>query len=182
MRMNTLEKIYLALRDLAPRIEMSEVLRDRAAQADRPHAVPVLMALRVSRPAALALLRGHPWVYRDAILRVPSGLLHGDGRGASGRSRRLSRPRAFRCRRALRGSRLLPEKGPPLDAYALGEAVILRLERRDGRFGEETNAYRLCNGEGDRVPGFVMDCYATWPLFDWIPTRGDRTFGAPVAA
>jgi quinolinate synthase len=30
MRMNTLEKVYLALRDLAPRIEMDPVLRERA--------------------------------------------------------------------------------------------------------------------------------------------------------
>ncbi|MEO7329602.1 MAG: quinolinate synthase NadA, partial [Minicystis sp.] len=30
MRMNTLEKVYLALRDLAPRLEMDPVLRERA--------------------------------------------------------------------------------------------------------------------------------------------------------
>jgi quinolinate synthase len=30
MRLNTLEKVYLALRDLSPRIEMSEALRERA--------------------------------------------------------------------------------------------------------------------------------------------------------
>jgi quinolinate synthase len=33
MRLNTLEKVYLALRDLAPRIEMSETLRERARVA-----------------------------------------------------------------------------------------------------------------------------------------------------
>ena len=30
MKMNTLEKVYLALRDLAPRIEMERLLRERA--------------------------------------------------------------------------------------------------------------------------------------------------------
>jgi quinolinate synthase len=30
MRLNTLEKVYLALRDLAPRLEMSAELRERA--------------------------------------------------------------------------------------------------------------------------------------------------------
>jgi quinolinate synthase len=30
MKRNTLEKVYLALRDLSPRIEMTEALRERA--------------------------------------------------------------------------------------------------------------------------------------------------------
>jgi quinolinate synthase len=30
MKLNTMEKIYLALRDLQPRIEMDEALRERA--------------------------------------------------------------------------------------------------------------------------------------------------------
>ena len=38
MRRNTLEKLYLALRDLQPRIEMNEALRVRGQAADRAHA------------------------------------------------------------------------------------------------------------------------------------------------
>jgi quinolinate synthase len=30
MRLNTMEKVYLALRDLTPRIEMPQALRERA--------------------------------------------------------------------------------------------------------------------------------------------------------
>ena len=38
MKRNTLEKVYLALRDLAPRIEMPARAARARAGADRPHA------------------------------------------------------------------------------------------------------------------------------------------------
>ncbi len=49
----------------------------------------------------------------------------------------------------------------PLDAAGLAKRITRAMARRDGWFDETTTAYRLCNGEGDRVPGLVLDRYDT---------------------
>jgi 23S rRNA (cytosine1962-C5)-methyltransferase len=49
---------------------------------------------------------------------------------------------------------------PPLDAAAMMKALESAFaRRRDGVSAPETTAYRLCHGEGDRVPGLVIDRY-----------------------
>jgi 23S rRNA (cytosine1962-C5)-methyltransferase len=120
--------------------------------------VPATM-LRLTRTAAMAVKRGHPWVYREGITRPPRSLATGasvalaDEEGASlGRGLwDASSPIAVRVFSRASGS--------PLDAAALGQAALAAIARRDGRFDEGTTAYRLVNGEGDRVPGLVIDRY-----------------------
>ncbi len=47
----------------------------------------------------------------------------------------------------------------PLDAGSIIDRIERALRVRDALFGDDTTAYRLCNGEGDRVPGLVLDRY-----------------------
>lgn len=49
----------------------------------------------------------------------------------------------------------------PLNAGSILERIERALRVRDALFsdGAETTAYRFCNGEGDRVPGLVIDRY-----------------------
>lgn len=117
------------------------------------------MALRITRTAAAAVRRGHPWVYREGILRPPKGL-------ASGAAVELLDEEGGFLARGLWDAaspiavRVIDrDRGPALDAAALGARVVRAIERRDGRFDEQTTAYRLCNGEGDRAPGLVIDRY-----------------------
>jgi 23S rRNA (cytosine1962-C5)-methyltransferase len=153
--------------------------------------------------AASAVRRGHPWVFREGVARAPRELSTGD-----------SIP-------------LVDEHGEPLGA-ALWDAAspiaarvfdrapatrvdvasILRrfeaaLARRAELFpdGSGTTAFRVCNGEGDRLPGLVVDRYADvgvvrldgaildpWldrlagPLADALARRGVRTLAVRVAA
>lgn len=117
------------------------------------------MALRITRTAAAAVRRGHPWVFREGVARPPKGLATGaavellDEEGGSlGRGLwDAASPIAVRV--------FDHAPGPALDAGALGARVIAAIARRDGRFDAETTAYRLCNGEGDRAPGMVVDRY-----------------------
>jgi 23S rRNA (cytosine1962-C5)-methyltransferase len=117
------------------------------------------MALRIARTAAAAVRRGHPWVYREGVLRPPAGLLTGasvelldEEGGVLGRGLwDAASPIAVRVFDRARG--------PALDAAELAAIVRRAIERRDGRFDESTTAYRLCNGEGDRAPGMVIDRY-----------------------
>lgn len=102
---------------------------------------------------------GHPWIYADAL--APAALETGaivDVCGTDGR---------FLCRGlyeagspiAVRVATLDPDEA--LDAALvrrrLGEALLARRGAFDPR---ETDAFRFCNGEGDFLPGVVIDVYA----------------------
>lgn len=117
------------------------------------------MALRITRTAAAAVRRGHPWVFREGVARPPKGL-------ATGAAVELSDEEGGSLGRGLWDAaspiavRVFDHaRGPALDAGALAARVIAAIARRDGRFDAETTAYRLCNGEGDRAPGMVVDRY-----------------------
>lgn len=119
------------------------------------------MRIHVARTAGLAVLRGHPWVYRDALVRPPARLASGsvvelvDERGdflGHGLWDAAS-PIAVRVYEHVR-DRALDERAL-VDRVAAAVAVRERLFPDEG----DTNAYRLVNGEGDRVPGLVVDRY-----------------------
>lgn len=118
------------------------------------------MALRLLRTAAAAVKRGHPWVFREGVERPPKQLASGasvelldeDGAFLARGLWDASSPIAVRVFDRVRGAALA---GP-----ALAAAVVRAVALRDGRFDGDTTAYRLCNGEGDRVPGLVIDRYA----------------------
>jgi 23S rRNA (cytosine1962-C5)-methyltransferase len=117
------------------------------------------MRIQLARPAAIAARRGHPWVYRGGIVRPPDALAAGStvelvdeegyplGQG-------LWDPASPIAVRIFSGG-----DGERLDAASLGRRIERAVARRDGLFEGDTTAYRLCNGEGDRVPGFVIDRY-----------------------
>lgn len=109
----------------------------------------------------MAVLRGHPWVYREGIARAGEGLRSGDAVALSG------------CEGQHLGAGLWDAESPiAVRVFALGDSrtvdaglIAARVGQaarfRDGQFDQngETTAYRLCNGEGDRVPGLVLDRY-----------------------
>jgi 23S rRNA (cytosine1962-C5)-methyltransferase len=135
------------------------------------------MTLRLVRTAALAVKRGHPWVFREGLAHPPRGLASGAtveladeagaplGRGLWDAASPIA-VRVFDRAPVSMGPRAAPNPGPasrapgpPLDGAGLGARVLAAIARRDGRFDGETTTYRLCNGEGDRVPGLVLDRY-----------------------
>jgi 23S rRNA (cytosine1962-C5)-methyltransferase len=113
------------------------------------------------RAAAERIAHGHPWVWRDAIAKGLGDATAGEQvqvRGPDGAilGRGLADPGSpIAVRMWTRGSQ-------PIDRR-LWDA---RIERACGlrvRFlaGSRTDAYRVINGEGDRMPGLVVDRYAT---------------------
>jgi 23S rRNA (cytosine1962-C5)-methyltransferase len=121
--------------------------------------------LQLSRDLIRTLKRGHPWVFADALLERPpaapgSLALLLDPRGkplALG----MYDPAPTLCFRACR----VAAEGDGAPALELSEAwAIAQLERardlRKALLGDDTTGYRLVNGEGDGMPGLVVDVYA----------------------
>ncbi len=120
----------------------------------------------VSRRALESVRRGHPWIYRAQVVQVFSAQ-HRSPPDA-GSIVRLS----DEDRRPI-GTGVWDPESPiavrvwSLDPETRVDASLFRerLERaiaiRQSLFADgETNAYRILNGEGDRVPAFVVDRYA----------------------
>jgi 23S rRNA (cytosine1962-C5)-methyltransferase len=133
------------------------VLR-RPNQPTQTHTPEV--ALRTVR-AMEQLVRGHPWLWRESIARGLDDVRAGD-------EVQVVAPDGAPVGRGL------ADPGSPIAVrmWTAGRAPIdeptwrARCERacrvRRHLFdGTETDAYRVVNGEGDRMPGFVVDRYGS---------------------
>lgn len=116
------------------------------------------VALTLSRDLTRAVRRGHPWVFADALrerpaapLGAPAVLLDKKGKAIARGYYDAEGPLAFRA--------CVPDASVPVNAaWAEGQlrrAVGLRSRLFDG----QTTGYRLVNGEGDGLPGLVVDRY-----------------------
>ncbi len=102
------------------------------------------------------LLRGHPWVFggaiRDLDAATPAGTLarvcssSGDFLGVG-----YVNPR---CTIALR---ICSRADVPLDEGFFAGRLMRALALREALIDHETDTYRMVNGEGDLLPGFVVD-------------------------
>lgn len=120
--------------------------------------------IRLHKGKEDSILRQHPWVFSGAIASAPEGLDEGDivevhtsdgtplGLGHYQIGSIMVRIMAF----AAEGVSALDEAYYAQrlqQAHALREAL--------GLIRPDNNAYRLCHGEGDFVPGLIVDIYGT---------------------
>lgn len=132
------------------------------------------MRLVVEQRAAAAVRRGHPWIYREGLGK-PRGKLPRTGEVVE----------LVDATGAALGAGLYDDRSPiavrvylregSLDEQSLASAVEGAIAARDRLFvAGETTALRLCHGEGDRVPGIVIDRYG--------PVAVLRTDGDAIAS
>ena len=104
-------------------------------------------------------MKGHPWAYGEAFREVPAQLATGDlVEVYSHRDQLLGVGYADIDSKIL--VRMLPlERGEKLESgivRLVRRAISYRLERFKM---PDTTAYRLVNGEGDAIPGLIIDKY-----------------------
>lgn len=106
-----------------------------------------------------SLLRHHPWVFSGAIAHMPEGLEEGDYvvvKGADGRLLGIGHYQigSITVRILEFGVDSLPED---FFYHRLYHAAELR--KTLGLMREDNNSFRLVHGEGDFLPGLVVDIY-----------------------
>ena len=116
-----------------------------------------MLKVQLTRDLRKNLLKGHPWVYREAVQPKKTineaticQLLDKKGKGLAWGIYSPEGPLAVR--------RLSLQSKPPNSAFyekRLRDAWSLR----QPLMAQKTNAFRLVNGEGDFLPGFVCDLY-----------------------
>ncbi|GAB4269598.1 MAG: class I SAM-dependent rRNA methyltransferase [Candidatus Rifleibacteriota bacterium] len=107
-----------------------------------------------------SILKGHPWVYQEAFREVPSSLKAGEQVNIYSHKEKflgigyIDPESKILVRMIPAGTK---ENLPAAISRLVREAVILRKELFRS---PETNAFRLINGEGDFLPGLIIDRYA----------------------
>lgn len=114
-------------------------------------------SVTVLKRGALRLQSGHPWIYRSDV-RPPPGLRGGEAvRVVDERGQFLAT--AYYSAHSQITLRLLSREDRPADEV-LVERLRLAVELR-GRLFPGASAVRLVHGEGDLIPGLVVDRYGS---------------------
>ena len=134
--------------------------------------------LELQKDLARHLRGGHPWVYKRAIERPPSGLAAGAVVDVAAEGKFVARgyydpSGAVRVRVLTRDP--AEAIGPLFWRRRVARAVALR---RAYVLSEETDCARLVHGEGDGLPGVVVDLYGRFAVLKLysaglLPHRGD---------
>lgn len=104
-----------------------------------------------------AIRQNHHWIFSGAIKSLPS-FEDGDVLPVYSFDGQLLGSGYFNRRSGIIGRMLTFDSAPYLETLEerLEAAIVLRTELFKGK---ETNAYRLVNGEGDGIPGLILDLY-----------------------
>jgi len=131
------------------------------------------MTVKLCVPLERVLRSGHPWVYRKALHEPPTAagevvaVLSRDGKFIG---RGISDEGSIAVR-------VFTTRDEPVDKRLFADRLTAACALRQRILPPETNAYRLVHGEGDRLPGFVVDLYGAYAvlrfdspaLHSWLP-------------
>ncbi len=118
------------------------------------------MILRLQKPLEKAIRAGHPWIFRDALLPFdapPGSVITVHDRADNFLCRGLAEEGPI-------GVRVFTITDIPLDAALIKIRIQKALVYRDKIRSAETTCLRLINGEGDRIPGLILDQYGPFAV------------------
>lgn len=140
-------------------------------------AVPLL---RLKPGKERPILHGHPWVFSGALAEVPADLDPGgivdlvDYQGTF-------LARAYANPRCSIVARILTRQSEAIDRAFVDQRVGQALALRRSLLPPRTDAFRVINGEGDGLPGVIVDAYADVVVLQCI-TAGAEHLRADVIA
>jgi len=103
-----------------------------------------------------AILNRHHWIFSGAVSEIPKNV-EGEILPVYSHKNELLGYAYFNTKAKILGRMLSFGDGDPLQV--IEENLNTAIELRQNYFDDQTNAYRLINGEGDFLPGIVVDKY-----------------------
>ena len=129
--------------------------------SERPPSKPATLRLRVTATAETILRGGHPWLFAESIRSQNREGRSGELAVIFDRNDSFLAIGLFDPDSPLRVRVLHAGKPVTIDAAWWRENFLKAIRRRDSLFEEQTNGYRMINGESDGWPGLVLDRYDT---------------------
>ncbi|MBM4340343.1 MAG: class I SAM-dependent rRNA methyltransferase [Deltaproteobacteria bacterium] len=104
------------------------------------------------------VLRGHPWVFSGAVARAEGDLSPGEiGEVYSGDGNFLGMGQFNPHSQII--LRMLTRKKEVLNSSFFKDRILRAYALREKKLQGKANAYRVVNGEGDFLPGLIVDRY-----------------------
>jgi len=120
------------------------------------------------------LLRGHPWVFSGAVAKVEGEVSPGDvGEVYSMDGQFLGIGHVNPHSQII--VRLLTRKKGPLEKHFFEERLLRAAVLREKWLKGKTSAYRMVNGEGDFLPGLIVDCYGETLVLQCLTAGMERS-------
>lgn len=118
-----------------------------------------MLKIKLTRNLRKAIMQGHPWIYRNAISE-PQGVVDCQVCKVVDQKNTVLAWGYYDPHSVL-AVRVLSTASKPPNADYYKSKISGCIELRKSYFDlENTNAFRLLNGEGDGLPGLVCDVYA----------------------
>lgn len=122
------------------------------------------------------LLRGHPWVFSGAVAKAESDISPGDvGEVYSGEGQFLGKGHLNLHSQIV--FRLLTRRKESLDSSFFKERLLQADGLRERGLSKKTNGYRVINGEGDFLPGLIVDRYGETLVLQCLTAGMERLKG-----
>ena len=121
------------------------------------------------------MLRGHPWVFSGAVAKVLGEVSPGDVGEVYSNERQFLGLGHVNPRSQII-VRVLTQKKEELGEDFFSERISRAARFRKGLIGR-TNAYRIINGEGDYLPGLIVDRYGEILVIQCSTAGMDRLKG-----
>jgi 23S rRNA (cytosine1962-C5)-methyltransferase len=137
-----------------------------------------MQRIYLKRGREAPILRGHPWIFSGAIEKVEGD--HEDiGVADIFDAQRNWIGRGLTNRKSQIRVRVLTWKNEPIDGGFFSRRLSQALSLREKYLSATTNAYRLINGEGDFLPGLIVDRYNDFLVCQFF-TAGMEMFKADI--
>jgi 23S rRNA (cytosine1962-C5)-methyltransferase len=129
----------------------------------------------ITRRGAERLERGHLWIYRADVEKAPPALEGGEVvLVVDGRGRFLAK--AFWSSRSKIALRVVTREEEPVDEEFFARRLATAIDLRERAFGGE-RFLRVVHGEGDLLPGLVVDRYGDVAVLQTLVPATDRRKG-----
>jgi 23S rRNA (cytosine1962-C5)-methyltransferase len=136
----------------------------------------ILPRVILKRGREKPVLRGHPWVFSGAVAKVEGEVSSGDvGEVYSKEGQFLGLGHINPRSQII--VRLLTQKKEELGEKFFKERISRAVGLREDWLKGKTNAYRVINGEGDYLPGLIVDRYGETLVLQCLTAGMDRLKG-----
>jgi 23S rRNA (cytosine1962-C5)-methyltransferase len=126
------------------------------------------------------VLNGHPWLFSGAIERIEGEEKEGGVADIFDSKKNWLARGLFNPKSQLR-VRLLTWKKESIDQRFFSRRLSQALTFREHQLAASNNAYRVINGEGDFLPGLIVDRYADFLVCQFF-TAGMELFKEDIIA
>jgi 23S rRNA (cytosine1962-C5)-methyltransferase len=117
-------------------------------------------AIRLKPGKQRPVLAGHPWIFSGAIADLDGSIEPGSIVSVHDAAGTFV-ARGYVNPRCTIAARVLTSEDEPIDSAFISRRVTAASNLRRAVLPEQTNAFRLINGEGDFLPGIVADVYGS---------------------